>query len=169
MRIDIIGQPATGKSTLAKAISQKLSIPHVHLDKFWFESGGKQGNRQTPNLEEVRKQVKAKVLEAIAQDSWVSDGLYSHIQPAICERADVIVLIEMPLWRRLLNHAFRLTKPHERHKQVSRWMDITFFFELIRRHFTTAPKLKKIIDAYPNKVVRLHTRKEIANYLNSLS
>lgn len=40
MRIDVVGLPASGKSTFAEAVSKKLSIPHIHRDQFWFESGG---------------------------------------------------------------------------------------------------------------------------------
>lgn len=54
MRITIIGLPGSGKSTLAQAIAEKLSIPHIQMDRFWFESGGRQSSRTTPNVENVR-------------------------------------------------------------------------------------------------------------------
>jgi adenylate kinase family enzyme len=107
MRISIIGLPGSGKTTLANAISEKLSIPHIHLDRFWFEAGGREGSRTTPpdEMEIIRAYIKEKVTPLIAEDSWVSDGFYPRIQTLIAERVDKIVFLDVPLWTRLMNHA----------------------------------------------------------------
>jgi adenylate kinase family enzyme len=119
MRITIIGLSGSGKSTLARAISNKLSIPHIHLDRFWFEGGGKTGEHDTPDIERVRAYVREKTLEAIAVDSWVSDGFYSRVQPEIAEQADVVLFLDIPLWKRLLSHAKRMLQPATRHKELN--------------------------------------------------
>lgn len=93
MRITVIGLPGSGKSTLARAISKKLGIPHIHLDRFWFEAGGRKGPETTPNLAEVRAHVDARAREAIAAPAWVSDGFYNRLQSEIAERADTIMYL----------------------------------------------------------------------------
>lgn len=168
MRIDIVGLPATGKSTLAEAISKKLSIPHIHLDRFWFESGGHNGASTTPNIEEVRAQVRVRAIEAFKTNDWVSDGTYLHIQDLIASQADQIVFLDLPLWRRLLNHAVRMLQPEKRHKETSLWDDITFFWEIIKRTYTTTPKLQRFIGEHSEKVLILRSYKEIDAYLKNL-
>jgi adenylate kinase family enzyme len=168
MRITIVGLPGSGKSTLARAISEKLGIPHIQLDRFWFEAGGRNGAHDTPNIEAVRKHVDEEARKAIAGESWVSDGFYSRLQPDIAARADVVIYLSVPLTSRILNHLSRTLKRGGRHPEVSFWDDVRFLPEILKRTFRTGPKLRTFIAEHPDKVVVLRSRKEIAEYLNSL-
>lgn len=169
MRITIIGLPGSGKSTLAHKIAEKKHIPHIHIDRFWLENGGGQNSRTTPNPELVHASVKEKVLKLIQQESWVSDGFYSNIQPEIAERADTIIFLDIPLWRRLLNHAGRIINSEKRHKELTFWGDLTFFFEMIGRESTKASKIKNFLEPYKIKTVVLKSHKEIEQYLQTLN
>jgi adenylate kinase family enzyme len=168
MRITIIGLPGSGKSTLASAISEKLHIPHIHIDRFWFESGGRQNSDNTPNLEQVRASMRDKTISAISGESWVSDGFYSQLQPEIAQRADVVIFLEVPLWRRLLNHTKRTIFRMHRHPELSFWDDIKFFSEVVRRTFTKKAKLENFLKKYKDKVVILKSRKELDEYVVDL-
>jgi adenylate kinase family enzyme len=168
MRIDIVGMPASGKSTLATAISKKLSIPHIQIDHFWFECGGKQGRLDTPNIELVKQKVREKVREAISAESWISDGVYLNVQNDIVERADVIIFLSIPLLVRLLNHGRRAFFEPKRHTHLSVWDEITFFREIVRREKKSKPKLLEFIKENEEKVLTLHSRKEIEVYLGHL-
>jgi adenylate kinase family enzyme len=168
MRITVIGLPGSGKSTLARIIAEKLSIPHIHIDRFWFEAGGRKGSYDTPDIEGVRAHVREKVISAIRADQWVSDGFYSRVQPDIANRADTVIFLDIPLWRRLLNHATRLFRRSSRHGEVSIFDDLTFFAEIIRREFTRLPRLRKFVSQYKNKTVTLKSRKQITQYVESL-
>ncbi|MFZ1075714.1 MAG: hypothetical protein WAN50_05065 [Minisyncoccia bacterium] len=169
MRIDIVGLPAAGKSTLAEAISKKLSIPHIHLDRFWFESGGHISGGSAPTIQQVRARVRDKATEALKAESWVSDGTYLHIQDLIAAQADQIIFLDIPLWRRLVSHGKRMLHPRERHKETSFWDDVLFFGEIIKRTFTKASKLRRFINEHKNKVLILRSHKEIDAYLERLS
>ena len=170
MRISIIGLSGSGKTTLAKVISEKLSIPHIHLDRFWFEAGGLEAdkNGSAEESERVRLHMSEKVLAELSADSWVSDGNYSRLQPEISSRADAIIFLDIPLWRRLLNHAKRMLKPSSRHKEVNIWDDLIFFPEIIRRTFLKGPKLRKFVDEYRDKVIILKSRNDIDRYLRTI-
>lgn len=149
-------------------IAEKLSIPHIHIDRFWFEAGGRTGEHDTPNIEVVRARVKERATAAVAAESWVSDGFFSRLQPIIADRADVVIFLDIPLWRRLCNHALRTIRRSDRHKEVGLWDDITFFPELVRRTFTRGPKIRQLIQLYKGKLVVLKSRAEIEEYIAKL-
>jgi len=89
MRISIIGQSSSGKSTFAQNISKKLNIPHIQLDDFYLESRGhrlKSGESRT----NVREHMRENVVNFVSKNDWVSDGFYSKVQPIIAERAEYI-------------------------------------------------------------------------------
>ena len=168
MRITIVGMPASGKSYLSKAIADKLGIPHIQIDRYWFEAGGRRGSHDTPNVDEVRSRIREKVVAAIEEDSWVSDGTYSRLQPEIASKADTIIYLDIPLWRRLINHAERMLIGG-RHSELSMLDEIVFFAEIIKRNVTRKPKLEQFLETYPDKTIVLHSRKEADQYLQRLT
>lgn len=165
MKITILGQPASGKSQLAKAISERFGIPHIHIDRFWFTCGGGRNSALTPNIEAVRQCVREKALVALEQESWVSDGVYTRLQPEIAGRADVVIFLDIPLWRRLLNHASRMMRPATRHQEISLFDELLFFAEMIKRAFTKDSKLRALVEKYKDKAVVLSSHQEIDAYL----
>ena len=69
-KIHIIGGPGSGKSYIAKIVSEKLAIPHLDLDDiFWDKSPG-YGNKAD---EETRN---AELEHFLAQPTWIVEGVY---------------------------------------------------------------------------------------------
>ena len=168
MRITIIGHAASGKTTLAKKISRKLDIPHIHLDRFWFESGGldvQKGNNK--KVEYVQGYIRNKVEDFIMQENWVSDGFYSKVQPLIIDRADQLIFIDIPLYTRIANHIKRVFRD-ERHQELNMWDEFLFIFEIIKRFFLKDAKYRKFIAQYPEKLLVLKSYKEVDAYLEGL-
>lgn len=169
MRISIIGLPGSGKSTLARTLSARFGMPHIHLDRFWFAAGGlalKKGD--LAERDRIRASVRACVEQAIAQEAWVSDGFYRHVQPDIAGRADVLIYLAPPFLVRLWNHLVRTFRRHDRHSELSMLHDLLFVGELVTRTFRTGPKIRRFIAQYPEKLVVLRSRKEVEGYLSSL-
>lgn len=84
-RIVIIGTSCSGKSTLAKNISNKLGIKHYELDNyFWKENWTESTN------EEFTK----KVMDIIAEKNWVICGNYSKVRELIWSRATDIIWLD---------------------------------------------------------------------------
>lgn len=107
-------------------------------------------------------------MEAIQSESWVSDGFYPKIQPKIAERADLIIFLDAPLWRRLLNHTKRIFNRAERYEEVTFWEDLAFFFEMIGRDSTKSSKVNSVLEPYQSKIVILKSKREVEYFLNKL-
>lgn len=169
MRMSVIGLPGSGKSTLASEVSRELDIPHIHIDRFWFAAGGRL-DANPVEKDRVRAYVKEKVVEAIQQPAWVSDGLYARVQPLIAERADVIVFLDIPVRELLWNHMVRMFRRKSRHIELSIWNDIDFLREILYRRFRkgTLKKIQRIVEDNKEKTIVLRSRKEIARYLDSM-
>lgn len=79
-RIVIMGLTNAGKSTLAVAISKKLDIPAIHLDRL----------RHLPNTNwEIRPDAEFAALhdESILGSDWIMEGNYSKLLPQRLRRA----------------------------------------------------------------------------------
>ncbi|WP_408098371.1 adenylate kinase [Peredibacter sp. HCB2-198] len=88
-KIIVVGTTASGKSTLARKISQILDIPHVQLDVlFW-------GPNWTESSDEL---FFAKIQTAVQGDSWVVDGNYSRGNHLTWPHADTVIWIDLPFW-----------------------------------------------------------------------
>lgn len=169
MKISIIGNTSSGKSTLASKASERLGIPWIHLDRYWFEGGGLDMERWKDQAERVR--INAEMMRRFDADtaggSWVSDGWYSRLQQEITDRADIVVFLDISFMRRLLNHALRMLKGG-RHKELTRWDDLKFFKEIVRRKFSHDPKIRAFVEKNRAKAVILRSYREADEWLASL-
>jgi adenylate kinase family enzyme len=97
-RVVVIGTTGSGKSTLAAALANRLGCPHVELDALHWEPGWVMAPTEV---------FRARVAEALADDSWVADGNYHKARDLIWRAADTVVWLDLPLpvilgrlWRR---------------------------------------------------------------------
>jgi adenylate kinase family enzyme len=167
MKLTIIGYSGGGKTTLAKKIAAEFNIPHQQIDRIWFEAGGHKVQSEAES-EAVRNIIETKVTEFAKQDSWVSDGFYSRAQGIIADTADRVVVIELPLLRRLYNHWKRILKKDGRHPEITTLHDFLHSFEIIKRTFTFKQRLETFKVKYHEKVVVLRSFKEIDVFFENL-
>jgi adenylate kinase family enzyme len=93
-RICLFGPSNSGKSTLAEALSDKLGIPAVHLDRL----------HHLPNTDwepRPREEFEALQRQAIATDNWVMDGNYGPLFPERLARATGAIVLDDNHWLRL--------------------------------------------------------------------
>jgi adenylate kinase family enzyme len=93
-RIAVVGTTGSGKTSLARLIARRLSIPHIELDALHWE----------PNWTEAGTAVlRARVGAVTAGAAWVADGNYAKIRDLIWPRADTLVWLDYSLpvilWR----------------------------------------------------------------------
>ena len=102
-RILVIGNGGAGKSTLARALSQRLDLPCVELDALYWGPGW------TPRLPD---DFPADVARAAAGERWVIEGNYGSVRALLWPRADTIVWLDYTLprvlWRGLVRTLGRI-------------------------------------------------------------
>lgn len=80
-RILIVGRGISGKSTLARAMGEKLSLPVYHLDKYFWDK----------NWEEPTKAEKhERHTKLISGESWIVEGSTEFLDER-AKRADTFL------------------------------------------------------------------------------
>lgn len=91
-RINVTGNVAVGKSTLARQLGELLDRPVIHLDELIWDPGWRKVDEPTRT---------AAIASAAAGDAWIIDG----VSQAVRRRADAIVFLDLPrrtaIWRAL--------------------------------------------------------------------
>lgn len=90
----IIGQPGSGKSTMARLLGERLGLPVYHMDRDVFWLPGWQERAEDDRLHCIRT--------IIAQPAWVFEGYNSSTFQLRAERADTLIWLDTPLGLRLV-------------------------------------------------------------------
>ena len=95
-RVIVIGTSCSGKTTIARQLSQTLGVPHIELDAIHWKPAW-----EPRPAEEFRQMVS----EVVAGERWVIDGNYSRVRDIVWARGTTIVWLNYPfrvvLWRAL--------------------------------------------------------------------
>lgn len=97
-RILVIGASGSGKSTLARIVADRLGLPFVATDSFYWEPGWK----PAPSTH-----IDACLDAALAQPAWVLDGNFDVQRERIWPLADCIVWLDLPWWQTVGRVAMR--------------------------------------------------------------
>ena len=90
-RVMIVGQPGSGKSTLARALGEVTGLPVFHMDMIHWKPGW------------VERPLAEKIPMANEIESgrrWIFEGGLSATYENRLARADTLVVLDVPLWRR---------------------------------------------------------------------
>lgn len=101
-RISVIGCSGSGKTTMARALSQTLGIPRLELDSVYHQPNW------TPLPED---EFVSRVADFTDADRWVVDGNYTSlgVNDVVFDRADTVVWVDMPrhvVMRRVISRSF---------------------------------------------------------------
>ncbi len=84
-RMIIIGCGGAGKSTLARRLGEKLSIPVVHLDKLFWKPGW---------VESTPEEFDGLLARELAKPRWIMDGNYNRTMPERLKYCDTIIYLD---------------------------------------------------------------------------
>lgn len=101
-RVVVTGLAGSGKSTFAVALAARTGLPVIHLDLSFWKPGWVE-----PSEAEWREEQRG----VLAGDAWIADGNYRETLDLRLERADTVVVLDMPWWLcsgRALLRGFRM-------------------------------------------------------------
>lgn len=164
-RILIIGCGGSGKTTLAKRLGERLQLPVIHLDAYYWQPGWQ------PTPVDAWEQT---VSELIAGEGWVMDGNYGgtlHLRLPVC---DTVIFMDLPWWRCLAGvlrrrlrslRTPRLVAPGCPDRLTWEFLHYVIAYPIARR-----PQLLQRLDAYraEKNVVVLRSRKAATTYVDTL-
>ena len=88
IRVSVVGQSGSGKSTFARRLSARLALPCMELDGVYHQEGW-----SPLSAESFRNQTYTFVTE---HPSWVVDGNYGIVRPVVWSEATHVVWLDMP-------------------------------------------------------------------------
>ena len=103
MRVVVVGSSGSGKSTMARALSRALGLPHVEMDAINWQPGWRPISIEDPE-EFLRR-----VAEVAAGETWVIDGNYIKAREAHWSRATAFIWMDTARWvvmRRVIWRSF---------------------------------------------------------------
>ncbi len=160
MRIAIMGYVGSGKSVLARNLSQKLSIPKLELDEIAFDKNWKAVDRS---------RILPDIASFMNQESWIIDGNYDGLlQEKRLEMADKIIFVMLPRLQCLMR-ALKRTKERKAagyHNDINPWFLRFLLFDCRSKDRRDA--YDRIAKAYASKLVVLTSQLEINQYLEDM-
>ena len=87
-RVNVVGTSCSGKTTLARALAERLDVPHVEFDALFWDRDW------TPVPAPL---FRARVTAALGDGRWVADGGYATVRDVTWSRADTVVWLDYPL------------------------------------------------------------------------
>ena len=163
MKIHIIGCSGSGKTYLAKQLSEKLNIPRFDLDDIqWDNSTGGYGVKIPP---EKRDSLLCGILQ---NDNWIIEGVYYSWVEKSFEDADKIYVLDVPKYLykfRIVSRSIRRKLGIEKGKKetLKSVIDLLKWTDTFQNN--NMPEIRKILDKYSDKVVWLKSKREIGSII----
>jgi putative MATE family efflux protein len=165
-RIVIMGGAGAGKSTLARALAERLGLPTVHLDRL----------RYGPNWTLVEPALfRQRLRETACAERWIVDGTYGESDEALLPRADLVLWLEQPTPLRLLR-AWGKTRRHRGRPRADRpdGCEEVFGWKYVRTivgfgRWTPGYEARFAASAPAARVLRLRGDRERARLLDGLA
>jgi adenylate kinase family enzyme len=168
VKIYIVGSVASGKSTLAKKISQITGVPCYHLDEtvYVVDPTEPSGNKKRSIKE--RNILFRNMLE---QTHYIMEDAGRECFCEGMKQADTIILLEIPLIIRKKRILLRWIKQNlgiEKCIYRPCFDMLNAMFHWARDYDTGEDGTKKRVSLFENKTIVLHNNKDIKQYMKTL-
>jgi adenylate kinase family enzyme len=163
-KIMIVGSVASGKSTLARKITDITHIPTIFVDTILWKS----------NWVYIGDEAALEELDTLSQrDSWIIEGYVApKIKDLLFHRADTILFLEYPRLITLFQYIKRWWQHRKNPRPELNGNTEKFRFKLIKRILQKeeSSQLNKTLERneFKNKVIKLTSPKETIEFLKNL-
>ncbi|GAC1368562.1 MAG: hypothetical protein NVS2B12_37150 [Ktedonobacteraceae bacterium] len=151
-RVFIIGGPGSGKTTLARRLSEQLNIPFYEMDLIGWENGV---GRERPMEMRLRD-----VHEIAIQKDWVAEGWFRPWIDELQRAGDQIVWLDLPWriarWRIITRHIRASLAGTNKHRGL---LKLYRFLGYARTFYTSKQ---------PGQVTRLEIARELQPYTSKV-
>ncbi|MGW5789141.1 DNA topology modulation protein FlaR [Saccharopolyspora sp. NPDC003752] len=162
-KIMICGCGGSGKSELARQLSQRLGLPVTHLDTVFYDADWKPLGQEA---------FSDRQRTLVARPGWIIDGNYASTMPIRLTAADTVIFLDLPaltcLWgilqRRLQHRGDDELSRHLRGRIT--WGFIKYILGYRR---TMRPKVETLIAEHARgTAITLRSRREMRRFLRSV-
>lgn len=158
MKILIFGIVASGKTTLARRLSQKYNIPFYEGDSIAW--GGYHEERyKRSDIEQLNR-----ILEIDKRVNWIIEGTYRESQKCLFDMADIIIFLDTPLYIRKIRIITRFIKQKLRVEKCNYDPTIKMLknmFKWTESFENKRSKYEKMLLEYEDKLIRIKKEKEL--------
>ena len=159
----VLGSSGSGKTTLAKRLAATCDLPVIHMDSEFWHPGWVQPEKAA---------WASRVRGLVEADEWVMDGNYSSTLPVRLERADVAILLDIPvslcLWsvyRRSLSGLGQV-RPDLPEGCPEQLPDREFLHYILSYKRRSRPKVLRLVGESDVPLIRLRSRREADAFLS---
>lgn len=163
-RILVIGSAGSGKSTLSQQLSERLQLPIIHLDKYYWKPNW----IATPDEEWDQF-----IAEATSQEQWIMDGNYSRTLDLRIKRADAIIFLDMPrllciyriIKRRIRYHGKTRPDLNEECPEKLDWAFFIWVWNYKKRSRMRVIEMLELVKG-EKEIIIVETRKQVKELMN---
>ena len=169
MRIYIVGSIASGKTTLAKKISNKLRIKCKHLDGIVHIKD--KTNKEWGNIRRTDEEIDPLFKSIITKPHWIIEDAGRKMFSEGMEVADMIVHLKPSIFvrrMRVLTRFFKQKLGMEECLYTPSLHMLKFMFKALNNYENGKDDLEARLKQYTNKVVILSSSKEIKRFMERI-
>lgn len=158
-KIVIFGCPGSGKTTLARKLSEITQLPIIHVDKEYWLPGW---------VKPPRPEWLEKLSAFTARKEWIFEGTFSTTLNAVIDCADLVVFTDRStgicLWRCLTRKPNRQEIPTGCNDNFINRFSFQFLYWVLRFNRQKRPSLMELIKNQPHTLA-LQSDQEYAEFL----
>lgn len=157
----VIGCPGAGKSTFARKLRDRTSMPLYYLDMIWHRADGTNISR-----EEFDRQVR----EITCREQWIIDGNYLNTLEMRLQKCDTVFLLDYPMELCLAGAKERIGKKREDLPWIETEFDQEFRQWIVDFPEDQLPQIYRMLEKYSGsrKLFVFRKREDADAYLASL-
>lgn len=162
----MIGCGGAGKTTLANALGERLGLPVVHIDSYYWRWAD--GRR----IESAPAQWRATHRELISAPEWIIEGMKFGVLDERLGRADTVIFLDLPtstclsgLLARRRRHG-RAGDPQRGIYSSLNWPTFRWVLGFRRRH---RPLLVEKLASFDGSLVTVRNRRDATRVLEDLA